>query len=249
MRTLRLTLAALVLAMSACGDDAASQAGPAARDAAVAEALPAPAGSPAAGVTGMPDEPGPNESGPPEPATADSTTAPALGPDGLPLPADAPLVDAGDPAGAAAPTPASPPADGLESPVAGAPNAGTPAGPSVVDALAAEEAVATVREYHAAINAGALGRAYALWADGGRASGQSPQEFADGFAAVESLSVAIAPPTHADTALARVPVTLTVRRRDGSERRLAGHYTLRRDALDPAAAWRIAGARLREAAP
>lgn len=239
MRTIRLTVAVLVVALAACGGErAASQAGTVASGGRVEGTLPAPAGVPGTGVTGMPDEPGPNEVGPPEPATDEAPLM--LGPDGLPLPAEtAPAPPGLDPA-TGLPLPP-PPADPAAAPA--------PEPAPTVDALAADEAVATVREYHAAINAGALGRAYALWADGGRASGQSPQEFADGFAAVESMSVEIAPPTRADTALARVPVTLTLRRRDGTERRLAGHYTLRRDGLDPAAGWRIAGARLREPAP
>lgn len=235
MRTTRLTPALLLLAVAACGGDAtAPQTGPAGIGRGGDATLPAPAGAPGTGVTGMPDEPGPNESGPPEPA-ADATTAEPG--------ADAPALP-GEPA---APAPVVDPATGALLPPV--PPVDPAAAAPAVDAVAADEAVATVREYHAAINAGALGRAYALWADGGRASGQSPQEFADGFAAVESLSVEIAPPTRADATLARVPVTLTLRRRDGSERRLAGHYTLRRDALDPTAGWRIAGTRLRESAP
>lgn len=240
MRISPLPFAALVLALAGCrGDNAAPQAGASAQGGRGEATLPAPAGAPGGGVTGMPDEPGPNASGPPEPAVDGSE--PMLGADGLPLPAEPlPPPPAIDPATGAA----LPPAPPVEPAVASATD---PA--STVDAVAADEAVATVREYHAAINAGALGRAYSLWADGGRASGQSPQEFADGFAAVESLSVEIAPPTRADATLARVPVTLTLRRRDGSERRLAGHYTLRRDTLDPTAGWRIAGTRLRESAP
>ncbi|WP_189454889.1 hypothetical protein [Cognatilysobacter bugurensis] len=242
----RLPLVVLTLALAACnGDSAAPQAGPAAGNERGGAALPAPAGAPGTGVTGMPDEPGPNESGPPEVASAD----PALGADGLPLPVEgAPPSAPIDPAtGAPLPLPPPQPMDPGAPPPPPAPPAPEP--PVTVDALAAEEAIAVVREYHSAINAGALGRAYGLWADGGRASGQTPQEFADGFAAVESLAVDIAPPTRADTALARVPVTLTLRRRDGSERRLAGHYTLRRDPVDPSAGWRIAGTRLRESAP
>lgn len=237
MRTSPLPITALVLALAACGGDrAAPQAGVLAQSGGEAT-LPAPAGAPGTGVTGMPDEPGPNESGPPDPAVVE--TAPAIGPDGLPLPAEpVPPAPAIDPVTGVA-LPLAPPAD----------PAGAPSPAPTVDAVSADEAVATVREYHAAINAGALGRAYTLWADDGRASGQSPQEFADGFAAVESLSVEIAPPTRADATLARVPVTLTLRRRDGSEQRLAGHYTLRRDALVPAAGWRIASTRLRESAP
>lgn len=125
--------------------------------------------------------------------------------------------------------------------------------PAAVDPDIAEQAVALVREYHAAIDSGAPERAYALWAEAGGASGQSAQEFADSFAEVEGMSVEIGTPHRADATTAQVPVTLTVRRLDGSRHRLTGHYVLGRSAeaaaRGDATAWRIAWASLHEAAP
>lgn len=232
-----LMTAVLAATLAACGADRGAPAGTATPDGVANEALPSPAGAPGTAVTGMPDEPGPNEIR--DPDTAVASTDIALDADGNPMPVE-PATDAVDPA--AAPDAQAP---------AAVPPLPVPVEPpaAAVDAVAAEEAVAVVREYHAAINGGAYGRAYALWADGGQASGQSAQQFADGFAGVEGVSVEIAPPTRADAAMAQVPVRMSLRRRDGGERRLTGHYTLRRAAGDPAAGWRIASARLREAAP
>lgn len=241
MRTFRSSLIVLVLVLAACGGTDRPSGASATPDGVANEPLPAPAGAGGA-VTGMPDTPGPNEVEIPEPPAMETGTDPALAldADGNPLPAE---VASDMPATSALADPAA------AQPVLGAP----PAAPAAIDPVVAQEAVALVRDYHAAINAAALGRAYALWADGGQASGQSPQEFADGFAQVESLSAEIGAPGRADATTARVPVTLTVRRLDGSQRRLTGHYTLRRPAEAAAAgdpsAWRIAAASLREAAP
>jgi hypothetical protein len=125
--------------------------------------------------------------------------------------------------------------------------------PAAVDPDTAQQAVALVHDYHAAISSGAPGRAYLLWADGGGASGQTAQEFADSFAGVEGVSAEIGTPARAEATTAQVPVTLTVRRLDGSRHRLTGHYVLRRSAeaaaSADASAWRIASASLREAGP
>ncbi|MEO6155114.1 MAG: hypothetical protein ABIP16_05240, partial [Thermomonas sp.] len=62
-------------------------------------------------------------------------------------------------------------------------------GPDGVDA-----AVLVLRGYYVAINARDFAKAYAQWSDGGRASGQSPQQFADGFADTQGVSVAFGQP-------------------------------------------------------
>lgn len=235
MRTFRLSLAAaLVLALAACdgGDLPADSASP---DGIANEPLPAPAGA-AGAVTGMPGAPGPNEIRSPDDAPApEPAPEVALDANGDPLPADAPPDAPVDPA------------------LADASAVPAEAAPAAVDPAAAQEAVALVRDYHAAINGAAYGRAYGLWADAGRASGQTPQQFADSFAPIEGMSVEIGMPGRADPTTARVPVTLTVRRHDGVQRRLEGHYTLRRPAEAAAAAdataWRIASMTLREGAP
>ncbi|TWI09512.1 hypothetical protein [Aerolutibacter ruishenii] len=211
--------------LSACGgDDAANAKG---ANGAADEALPAPAGT-SGSVTGMPDQPGPGPVGAqgvePAPVSVDA--------DGNPLlPADAPVDGV--------------PADGLA--VDGVPaETATEPGPT--------EAVGLVRDYYAAINRGDFARAYALWSDGGRASGQSPQDFAAGFTDTVGVSVQIGTPGAVEGAAGsryvQVPVTLVARQRDGSERAFAGSFTLRRAVIDGATdeqrAWRIASANLRE---
>lgn len=164
------------------------------------------------------------------------------------------------PVGPPEPLPAEVPLDENGNPIL--PATAPPGGEMPVDAAAGEptpdDAVAVVRDYYAAINGGDFARAQALWADGGRASGQSPQQFAAGFAETTGVSVELMPPGRVDAAAAgarfvEVPVTLTAAQRDGTQRRFVGAYTLRRAVGDGATpdqrAWRIASADLREVQP
>jgi major membrane immunogen (membrane-anchored lipoprotein) len=120
-----------------------------------------------------------------------------------------------------------------------------------------EDAVAVVRDYYGAINSGDFGRAYALWSDAGRSSGQSPQQFAAGFADTTGVSVEMQAPGDVDAAAGsryiEIPVTITATRRVGSQQRFTGAYTLRRAVVDGATPeqrqWRIASANLQEAGP
>jgi len=120
-----------------------------------------------------------------------------------------------------------------------------------------EDALAVIRDYYGAINSGDFGRAYALWSDGGRASGQSPQQFAAGFADTTGVSVEMqaagAVEAGAGSRSIEVPVTITATRRDDSQHRYTGKYVLRRAVVDGATpeqrAWRIASAELGEVAP
>lgn len=117
-----------------------------------------------------------------------------------------------------------------------------------------EDAVAVIRDYYASIDAGSHDRAYALWSDGGRASGQTPQQFADGFARTARVVVEIGEPGRVDPGAGqryiRVPVSVTATQDDGSVRRYVGDYVLHRTVVDGATAeqraWRIASADLRE---
>lgn len=131
------------------------------------------------------------------------------------------------------------------------PETGTPAGePGPADA------VNVIRDYYGAINAGAFANAYQLWANGGRASNQSPEAFAEGFAQTRGVSVEIGEPSNGDAAagsrFAEVPVTITATQRDDTVRRYTGLYTLRRVAPGIEGAtpeqlqWRIASAALQE---
>ncbi|MBU8976526.1 hypothetical protein JI752_010290 [Lysobacter sp. MMG2] len=202
--------------------------GAAGRSGGDAEALPAPAGA-RGSVTGMPDQPGPGQIGPPQPADAV-----ALDAEGNPiLPADGTVT-------------------GTETPV-------DPTAP-VIDPATAEptpqDAVAVIRDYYAAINRRDFAQAHALWSDGGRASKQTLEQFAAGFADTTGVSVEIMPPGQVDAAAGsryiEVPVALTATHADGRQQRFVGAYTLRRAVVDGASAdqraWRIGTADIREVA-
>lgn len=236
MRTLRHAslLLAAALALAACGKDDDPQAR--AANGEPGELLPAPQGA-SGGVTGMPTQPGPGQVGPP--SGAELSTEVTLDENGNPiLPAtpedgtEAALVQDGT----------APVEDGTQAPA---------------DEPTPEDAVAVVRDYYAAINARQYARAYALWSDGGRASGQSPQQFADGFADTNGVSAEILPPGRVDAGAGsrylEVPVALTATQRDGSQRKYIGAYVLRRAVVDGATpeqrAWRIGSADLREVKP
>lgn len=216
---------ACAIALPACNDRSAADTQ---RAAGQDDALPAPE-QPGDSVTGMSSRPGPGEvplSGePPPPVVAE--------------PAD--QVDLLNPETGLLPGAATEPVDGTAA-------TGMPAEPTPQDA------VAVIRDYYAAIDGGSHARAYALWSDGGRASKQTPQQFADGFADTAHVVATTGEPTNADAGAGQryiqVPVALTATRTDGSVHRYAGTYTLHRTVVDGATdeqrAWRIASADLRE---
>jgi hypothetical protein len=115
-----------------------------------------------------------------------------------------------------------------------------------------QDAVAVIRDYYAAIEQHDYAHAWNLWSDGGRSSGQTAQQFADGFANTAHVVVQTGAPGRLDAAAGsryiEVPVTIEAAQRDGSVRRYAGSYTLRRAVVDGATAeqraWRIASANL-----
>ena len=141
------------------------------------------------------------------------------------------------------------------SPGAGSPEAGTPEAPPVQPVEPSpQDAVSVVRDYYAAIDARQFARAYALWSGGGNASGQTPQQFAGGFADTSQVVVETDAPGRIDAAAGsryiEVPVAVRATHADGSIHRYVGAYTLRRAVVDGASAeqraWRIASADLRE---
>lgn len=180
-------------------------------------------------VTGMPDRPGPG--GVPIGGTPPPPPPELLPPDAGLLP---PLEDNPETGLADA---------GGETPASGEP---TPA-----------DAVAVVRDYYAAIDGGDHARAYALWSDGGRSSGQTPEQFAAGFAGTRTVTVDAGEPGRVEGAagsrFVEVPVSVAATQADGSVRRYVGAYVLRRAVVDGASAgqraWRIASADLREFQP
>lgn len=235
MRACQLPLIVLAGALLAgCGGDKTAAAG---RPAGVAdEQLPTPAGAPGSAVTGMPGEPGPGQVGPPLEGGPGEAGAAWLDGDGNPLPPDGMPIDP-------ATLPAAAPAEATYAIADNEP--------------AAQEAIGLVRDYYAAINARNYAQAFALWSDGGRATGQSPQQFADGFARTNGVSVEVMAPGRIDAAAGsrtiEVPVALSTTQEDGSQRKYVGVYTLRRAVVDDASAeqraWRIASADLREVRP
>jgi hypothetical protein len=220
----------LLWMLGGCGrhDDATAQAdGTAANDAGLPK--PAPAGG---SVTGMPTRPGPGQIG-----------APAAG---LPPPETATPIDGSNDV-AVAGEDASGDAD--QTPTGG--DAQMAAEPTPADA------VAVIRDYYRAIDGMDYAHAWSLWSDGGRSSGQSPQQFADGFANTAHVTVETGQPGEMDAAAGsrfiQVPVTIDAETRDGGTQRYTGSYTLRRAVVDGATAeqraWRIASASLHAASP
>lgn len=119
------------------------------------------------------------------------------------------------------------------------------------------DAVAVLRDYYASIDSHSYARAYALWSGLGRASGQTPQQFANGFANTAQVSAEIGTPGSEDAGAGQryltIPVDVAARQADGGIRHFTGSYVLHRTIADGASAeqraWRIASADLREVKP
>lgn len=120
-----------------------------------------------------------------------------------------------------------------------------------------EDAVDNLQAYFDAIDSGDYATAYALWSDGGQASGQSFQEFRDGFADTESVVVEIGEPGRVEPAAGsryvEIPVAVIATLTDGTTQRFEGAYVLRRAVVDGATAdqraWRIYSADVEQVAP
>ena len=128
--------------------------------------------------------------------------------------------------------------------------------PATVAEPTSNDAVEAIQHYYDAIRSRDYPSAYALWSDGGRASGQTPEQFAAGFADTTDVIVTLDAPARLEGAMGsryiEVPVSVEATSRDGKVRRFVGAYTLRRSVVDGATpeqrAWRIASADLRELA-
>lgn len=229
MRVTSPTLVAIAVALvlAGCGGDDAGKPAPDRPDA----PLPQPA-QPTGAITGMPADPGPGEvplSGEPPPPQSEPLF-PADGRFGMPALEDNPETGLGDPSAFPDAAVAEPTAD---------------------------DALAVVHDYYAAISAGDFARAHALWSDGGRASGQTLAQFAAGFAQTASVQARTGQPGQVEGAAGsrfiEVPVAVRATQRDGSLRDFTGSYVLRRAVVDGASAeqraWRIASAELREVGP
>ena len=128
---------------------------------------------------------------------------------------------------------AKPPAMPPPEPVEAAPEPSAPdERPGVaVDATAAA-AVQTLARYHRLIARHDYAPAWALWSDGGRASGMSEPAFAESFARYASWDATIGTPGRPEGAAGSVyidiPVTVTGALVNGEPFRLEGPMTLRR---------------------
>jgi len=112
-------------------------------------------------------------------------------------------------------------------------------------ATLAEEATPTaaeavVRAYYAAINARDFATAYAQWGDGGAASGQSLENFRNGYANTASVDARVGTATAEEGAAGSrfilVPVELKSSQSDGSTRSYRGFFVLRAVMADGASA-------------
>ena len=200
-------------------------------------ALPRP--EPGAGsVTGMPDARSAGTIGPGPAAIDGDDDTDALAPPEPDASGDDGLV-AGD---------LPPPPAGSEDP---------PVPPAAPSEPTAADAAGVLRSYYSAIDAGNFDRAYSLWADRGRASGQSEAQFEAGFDDTSEVSVQTGAPGRIEGAAGSryiiVPASIRAVRDDGSVHRYEGNYTLRRAVVDGASAeqraWRIDSADLREVQP
>lgn len=111
----------------------------------------------------------------------------------------------------------------------------------------------TIKRYYAAIERGDFRAAYALWDDGGRASGKSFAGFRQGFAATAHTRVVAGMPRNADAGMSQrwieVPVDVRATLKNGKAQHFRGAYTLHRVAAgvsdNPADGnWHIARAKL-----
>jgi hypothetical protein len=188
-------------------------------------------------VTGMPDKPGPRVVGAPSDPGLDAT-----------LPSDEPDIAGNE-------TDLEPGADGtVPVGVDASADTDTPGVSSPGEEPTPEDAVGVLRDYYAAIDAHNFAHAWGLWSDNGRSSGQTPQQFADGFANTAHVAVSTGAPGAVEAAAGsryiQVPISIEAAQRDGSVRRYTGTYTLRRAVVDGATpgqrAWKLASATLHE---
>ena len=133
------------------------------------------------------------------------------------------------------------------------PNAAAPPPSAPQDERSAEAAAAVLHDYYDAIAARRYEQAYRLWWNGGRASGQTFEQFRNGFAETTRVEATIEPPGRIEGAVGSryvdVPVAVRARTRSGEPQCFAGSYTLRRSEVDGAGEeqrrWRIYSAALR----
>ncbi|HYJ34020.1 MAG TPA: hypothetical protein VE326_12485 [Candidatus Binatia bacterium] len=136
----------------------------------------------------------------------------------------------------------------------GLPGAGTADLGENDPAFAPERAVAVVRAYYDAINAGRFQNAYRMWESDGAASGKSMIEFLNGYAQTKSVDATIGTPgpmgAAAGSRYVDVPVHLVATTVKGAREAFSGTITLRRSVVDGATAkqrtWQIYSAKIKK---
>ncbi len=95
-----------------------------------------------------------------------------------------------------------------------------------------QEAVQVIRDYYQAIARRDYQQAYSQWDQEGRASGQSFEQFKQGFANTASTTVEVGEPDSSGGAVGsvyvEVPVTITAKTTNGVSQQFRGSYVLRR---------------------
>ena len=176
----------------------------------------------------------------PSAGTPAQTAQPTQAPVSAPATAQpAPIPPTSVPAPPAAPT-AAPPTSVPASPAPPAPTAIPTPASTAADPVAA---IQTVLDYYAAINQQAYDRAYHLWAQNGAASGQTYDQFRQGFAGTVQVRVQIGKASAHDGAVT-VPTAITavvnVTTQEQQVRRFGGTYSVQADPNG----WRLAGAKI-----
>ncbi len=119
----------------------------------------------------------------------------------------------------------------------------------------AEDAIDVIEAYYTAIAAEDYETAYALWRDGGDASGQTFEEFVAGFAETASVTWEIGEPGRIDPGAGQryieIPVTVTAETTDGETQRFEGTYVLHHTAdiegaTDEQRVWRLHSASIEQ---
>jgi len=149
---------------------------------------------------------------------------------------------------AAAPIPVSPPT-----------NASTEPSPKLSllppDAKGVQAAIDVIHQYYSAINVRDYRRAYELWSGKGEASGQTFEQFRDGFSNTASVEIDTSGEPGdlegaAGSQYATIPIRISARTKHGSGQHFAGEYVLRRSMVDGATpeqrSWRIYSAKIHE---
>ena len=122
------------------------------------------------------------------------------------------------------------------------------------DAAGVQAAIDVVHEYYDAINARDYGKAYELWSGKGEASGQTFEEFRDGFAQTASVEIDTSGEPGdlegaAGSQYVGIPALIKARMKDGKVENYWAEYVMRRSMVDGATPeqrqWRIYSAKVK----